>query len=141
MEKHLKAELRKLLTNRTIRDDEGWVIAAPEGSRVICRGLTDRTGYRRIEVREERVQVAYSNEEAFHMVFNALQDVGMLVNMRTRPNALCALCQFFLSKSVVLCVVPEGDGLVLIQAYTGRSLLAGLCSRMAISKLLKSMDL
>ena len=141
MEKHLKAELRKLLTNRTTLDQEGWLIAAPDGSRVICRGLTDRTGYRKIEVLEERIQVATDNEKAFHTVLRALQEMGALVNMKTRPNALCALCRFFVTKNVVLCVVPEGDGLVLIQAYTGRSALAGLCTRMAISQFVKKMDL
>ena len=141
MDKQLKTELRKLLTGRTIRDEEGWLIAVPEGSYLIFHGITDRTGYRKIKLREERIQVANDNEQAFHTVLKALQNVGLLVNMKTRPNALCALCRFFLTKSVVLCITPEGTGTVLIQAYTGRSFTAGICCRLAISKLIKEMNL
>lgn len=141
MEKQLKVELRKLLTGRTIRDEEGWLIAVPEGSYFIYHGVTDKTGYRKIKCKEERIQVADDNEKAFHTVFKALQEVGLLVNMKTKPNALCALCRFFLTKAVVLCVVPEGDGLVLVQAYTGRSFTAGICCRLAIAKLIKKMDI
>ena len=141
MEKQLTTELRKLLTGRTIRDEEGWLIAVPEGNYLLYRGVTDRTGYRKIKLKEARIQVAEDNEAAFHRVFQALQDVGILVNMKTRPNALCALCRFLLTKSVILCVVPEGDGLVLVQAYTGRSFTAGLCCRLAIAKLSKKINL
>ena len=141
MDKQLRTELRKLLTGRTIRDEEGWLIAVPEGSYLIHRGLTDRTGYRKIKLREERIQAAADNEQAFHAVLQALQEVGVLVNMRTKPNALCALCRFFLSKSVILCVTPEGAGTVLIQAFTGRSVTAGICCRLAISKLIKNLEL
>ena len=140
MEKQLKSELRKLLTGHVTRDEEGWLIAVPEGQYMIYPGAVDRTGYRKIKVLEARVQAAPSNEEAFDKVLNALQDMGSLVNMRTKPNALCALCRFFLTKAVVLCVVPEGDGLVLVQAYTGRSFTAGICCRMAISKLMKKIN-
>ena len=35
MEKQLKAELRKLLTGRTVRDEEGWLVAVPEGSYLV----------------------------------------------------------------------------------------------------------
>jgi hypothetical protein len=140
MDKQLKTELRKLLTGRTIRDEEGWLIAVPEGSYLIYHGVSDTTGYRRIRCREERVQVASDNEQAFHTVLKALMDVGLLVNMKTKPGALCALCRFFLTKTVVLCVVPEGDGLVLVQAYTGRSFIAGICCRLAIAKFIKKMN-
>lgn len=139
MERQLKSELRKLLTGRTIRDEEGWLIAVPEGQYMIYHGVIDRTGYRKIKLREERMQVADNNEEAFDKVLKALQDVGTLVNMQTKPNALCALCRFFLTKTVILCVVPEGNGLVLIQAYTGKSFTAGISCRLAISKLAKKM--
>lgn len=141
MEKHLKTELRKLLTGRTIRDEEGWLIAIPEGSYFVYHGVTDRTGYRRIKLKEKLVRLGVDNEQAFYTVLNALKSMGVLVNMETKPNALCALCRFFLTKSVVLCVVPEGDGLVLVQAYTGRSITAGICCRLAISQLIKKMDL
>ena len=140
MERQLKSELRKLLTGRTIRDEEGWLVAVPDGQYTIYHGVIDRTGYRKIKLREERIQVAPSNEEAFHKVLKALRDVGILVNMQTKPNALCALCRFFLTKAVVLCVVPEGDGLVLVQAYTGRSFTAGISCRLAISKLVKNLN-
>jgi hypothetical protein len=141
MDKQLKTELRKLLTGRTVRDEEGWLIAVPEGNYLIYHGITDRSGYGKIKCREVRVQAASDNEEAFHVVLKGLQNVGMLVNMKTKPTALCALCRFFLTKAVVLCVTPEGDGLVLIQAYTGRSLTAGICCRRAIKKLIKKMEL
>ena len=141
MDKQLKNELRKLLTGRTIRDEEGWLIAVPDGSYLIYHGVADRTGHRKIKLREERVQAGTDNEQAFHRVFDALRDIGLLVNMRTKPDALCALCRFFLTKAVILCVVPEGNGLVLIQAYTGRSITAGICCRLAISKLIKKMNL
>ena len=125
------------MTGRTIRDEEGWLIAVPEGSHFIYHGVTDRTSYRKIKHREERVQVASDNEQAFHTVLKALRDIGLLVNMKTKPDALCALCRFLLTKAVVLCVVPEGNGLVLVQAYTGRSFTAGICCRLAIAKLIK----
>lgn len=141
MEKQLKTELRKLLTGRTIRDEEGWLIAVPDGNYLIYHGITDRTGYRKIRLKEARVQAAPDNEQAFHRVLKALQDVGTLVNMKTKPNALCALCRMILTKSVILCVTPEGEGLVLIQAYTGRSLTAGLCCRLAIGKLIRKINL
>lgn len=141
MEKQLKTELRKILTGRTIRDEEGWLIAVPEGSYLLYHGVTDRTGYRKIKLKEIRMQVASDNEEAFHTVLKALQEIGVLVDLKAKPNALCALCRMLLMKSVLLCVVPEGDGLVLIQAYTGRSLTAGLCCSLAISKLTKKMEL
>ena len=141
MEKQLKTELRKLLTGRTIRDEEGWLIAIPDGNYLIYHGVTDRTGYRKIKLREERIQVAATNEEAFHVVLKALQEIGVLVNMKTMPDALCALCRFFLTKTVILCVIPEGNGLVLIQAYTGRSFTAGICCRLAIAKLIKKINL
>lgn len=141
MDKQLKTELRKLLTGRTIRDEEGWLIAIPEGQYLIYHGVSDRTGYRKIKCREERLQAAPNNEEAFHKVLAALQEVGTLVNMKAKPNALCALCRFFLTKAVILCVVPEGEGIVLIQAYTGRSFLAGICCTAAIKKLIKNMNL
>ena len=140
MDKQLKSELRKLLTGRTIRDEEGWLIAIPEHTYFIYHGVTDRTAYRKIKLREERVQVASDNEQAFYTVLKALAEVGLLVNMKTKPDALCALCRFFLTKTVVLCVVPEGDGLVLVQAYTGRSFTAGICCRLAISKLIKILN-
>ena len=88
MDKQLKTELRKLLTGRTIRDEEGWLIAVPDGQYLIYHGVTDKTGYRRIKIREERIQVAATNEEAFHLVLKALQDVGVLVDMKTMPEAL-----------------------------------------------------
>ena len=141
MDKQLKTELRKLLTGRTIRDEEGWLIAIPDGSYFVYHGVTDRTGYRKIICREERVQVAADNEQAFRTVLMALREVGLLVNMETKPDALCALCRFFLTKTVVLCVIPEGSGRVLVEAYTGRSLTAGICCKMAIAKLIKRMNL
>ena len=141
MEKELKTELRKILTGRTIRDEEGWMIAVPDGNYWIYHGVTDRTGYRKIKCRERRLHVASDNEQAFYAVMSALQDLGVLVNLQSKPEALCALCRQFVTKSVVLCVIPEGDGSVLVQAYTGRSLLAGLSCRMGIAKLVKKLNL
>ena len=140
MEKQLKTELKKLLTGRTIRDEEGWLIAIPDGNYLIYHGVPDRTGYRKIKLREERIQVAATNEEAFHLVLNALQEIGVLVNMKTMPNALCALCRVFLTKAVILCVVPESDGLVLVQAYTGRAFTAGISCKKAISDFMKKIN-
>ena len=140
MEKQLQTELRKLLTGRTIRDEEGWLIAIPDGNYLIYHGVPDRTGYRKIKLREERIQVAATNEEAFHLVLNALQEIGVLVNMKTMPNALCALCRVFLTKAVILCVVPESDGLVLVQAYTGRAFTAGISCKKAISDFMKKIN-
>lgn len=137
MEKQLRTELRKLLTGRTIRDEEGWLIAVPDGSPLLYYGVTDRTSYGKIRLMERRVQLMEDGEEAFRAVLNALQEIGILVNMQTKPSALCALCRMFLTKAVILCVTPEGNGLVLVQAYTGRSFSAGLCCRMAIKKLMK----
>ena len=141
MDKQLKTELRKLLTGRTIRDEEGWLIAVPEGSYFIYHGVTDRTGYRKIKCREERVQLDEDGETAFYKVMHALQEMGLLVNMQTKPDALCALCRFFLTKAVVLCVVPQQDGSLVAEAYTGRSFTAGICCRLAIAKLIKKMNL
>lgn len=141
MDKQLKTELKKLLTGRTIRDEEGWLVAVPDGSYFVYHGVSDITGFRKIKRRERRVRVAPDNEQAFAVVFDALKEIGLLVNMRTMPNALCALCRFFLTKTVILCVIPQGEGLVLIQAYTGRSLTAGICCKMAIAKLMQKMNL
>ena len=141
MDKKMKAELRKLLTGRTIRDEEGWLVAVPDGSYLIYHGIADRTGYRKIKYKEARVQAAPSNEEAFYKVLKALQEIGILVNMESKPTALCALCRFFLTKAVVLCVSPEEDGEVLLEAYTGRSFTAGLCCQMAMAKLVKKMNM
>ena len=140
MEKQLKTELKKLLTGRTIRDEEGWLVAVPDGNYLIYHGIADNTGFRKIKLREERIQVAASNEEAFHVVLKALQEIGVLVNMKTMPDALCALCRIFLTKAVILCVVPEGNGLVLVQAYTGRAVTAGLSCRMAIANFMKKLN-
>ena len=134
MNKQLKTELRKLLTGRTIRDEEGWLIAVPEGNHFIYHGITDRTGYRKIKVKETRMAVSTDNEKAFHMVFEALQDLGIMVNMKEKPSALCALCRVFLTRRVLLCVEPERDGNVLVQAYVGRSFTSWLCCRKLISK-------
>ena len=137
MDKQLKTELRKLLTGRTIRDEDGWLIAIPEGNYLIYHGVTDRTGYRKIKFKEKRIQIDADSEEVFRKVLKAMQDLGILVNMKTKPNALCALCRFFLTKTVILCVVPEGEGVFLVQAFTGRSFTASLCCKLAISKLIK----
>ena len=140
MEKQLQTELRKLSTGRTIRDEDGWLIAIPDGNYLIYHGIADRTGYRKIKLREERIQVAATNEDAFHLVLKALQDIGVLVNMKTKPDALCGLCRIFLTKAVILCVVPESDGLVLVQAYTGRSFTAGISCKIAISNFMKKIN-
>ena len=141
MDKQLKNELRKILTGRTIRDEEGWLVAVPEGGYLIYHGVTDFTGFRKIKHVEQQVQVASENEEAFHKVLRALQEVGLLVNMETKPDALCALCRVFLTRSVVLCVEPKTDGAVLLQAYTGRSLFSALWCRLAMMKLMKKLEL
>ena len=141
MEMQLKNELRKLLTGRTIRDEEGWLVAIPDGNYLIYHGVTDRTGYGKIKMREEIMQVAQSTQKAFQPIFRALQEIGVLVNMKSRPEALCALCRPFLTKTVILCVIPEENGMVRVQAYTGRSFLAGICCKAAIVKLEKKLGL
>lgn len=140
MEKQLKTEIKKLLTGRTIRNEEGWLIAVPDGSRFIYHGVADRTGYRKIKRREEQIKVAESNEEAFPYVLDALQEMGLLVDMKSMPSALCALCRVFLTKRVLLCILPMEDGLVLAQAYTGRSFTARLSCRLAISRFMKKIN-
>lgn len=140
MDKQLKTEIRKLLTGRTIRDEEGWLIAVPEGNYMIYHGVADSTGFRKIKQRQAHLQVAASSEAAFQPVLEALRDMGILVNMQTKPEALCALCRFFLTKAVLLCVSPEENGRVLVQAYTGRSLMAGISSRLAVRKLKKKLN-
>jgi hypothetical protein len=141
MEKQLKIELRKLLTGRTMRDEEGWLVAVPDGQYLIYHGITDLTGFRKIKQLQQQMQVAATNEEAFHKLLKALQEVGMLVNMQTKPDALCALCHVFLTRSVVLCAEPKTDGVVQLQVYTGRSLLSGLWCRLAVMKLMKKLEL
>ena len=140
MEKQLKNEIRKLLTGRTLRDEEGGLIAVPDGTRFVYHGITDRTGYRRIRLREEHIQVADSNEEAFGRVWNALREIGLPVDMKTKPTALCALCRVFLTRRVLLCVLPQEDGLVLVQAYTGRAITSRLCCRIAMSRFMKKLN-
>lgn len=140
MDKQLKTELRKLLTGRTIRDEEGWLIAVPEGNYLIYHGVADSTGFRKIKLREERVQVDADNEQAFHLVFGALQDMGILVNMETKPDALCALCRLYLTKAVIICVELEREGVLLVQVYTGRSILAGICCRRVIKNFIKNLN-
>lgn len=137
MEKEFKNELRRFLTGRTIRDAEGWLIAVPEGNHLIYHGVADHTGHRRIVARTAVLQAAQDPETAFYRVFHALQHVGILANMRSQPQALCALRRYFLTKAVILCVFPEAEGKIRIQAYTGRSILAGVYCRHAIAKLKK----
>lgn len=139
MEKQEKIEIRKLLTGRTIRDEEGWLIAIPEGNYMIYHGVADSTGFRKIIHRKTHLQVAATNEDAFHPVLESLRDMGTLVNMQTKPEALCAVCRFFLTKAVLLCVSPEENGRVRIETYTGRSLAAGILSRVAMAKLKKKL--
>lgn len=138
MEKELKNELRKLLTGRTVRDEEGVLMAVPEGSRLIYQGVSDTTGHRKILERSAVMEVARDTDAAFYQVLEALQRVGILVNMRSQPKALCALKRYFLTKAVILCVLPEQDGQIRIRAYTGRSLLAPACCSHAIAKLRKN---
>ena len=140
MEKQLKNELKKLLTGRTIRDEEGWLVAVPDGNYLIYHGITDRTGYGKITLVEERIKVADSTEKAFQPVMDALQDMGVLVDMKTLPDALCALCRVFFIKNVVLCANPEENGMIKMQAYTGRTITAALYCKFAISKFQKKLD-
>lgn len=138
MEKELKNELRKLLTGRTIRDEEGVLMAVPEGSRLIYHGVSDTTGHRKILSRSAVMEVARDTDTAFYQVLEALQRVGILVNMRSQPQALCALRRYFPTKAVILCVLPEQDGRIRIQAYTGRSLFAPVYCNRAIAQLRKN---
>lgn len=140
MEKQLKTEIRRLLTGRTIRDEEGWLIAVPEGNHFIYHGITDRTGYRKIKVKEKYIEITKRNESAFYLVLEALQNVGILVNLKGKPDALCALCRVFLTRRVLLCVEPEQDGKVLLQAYIGRSFTSPLCCRRLISRFERSIE-
>lgn len=140
MDKQLKTEIRKFLTGRTIRDKEGWLIAVPEGGPFVYHGVADGTGYRRIKVKQKRMEVAQDAEKAFYMVFEALQSIGIMANMQEKPNALCALCRVFLTRRVLLCVEPERDGIVLVQAYVGRSITSWLCCRKLISKFVRKIE-
>ena len=137
MEKQQKNEIRKFLTGRTIRDEEGWLIAVPDGSYMIYHGVSDRSGYRKIKQKQARIKLGTNNEEAFYLVLKGLQDMGILANMATMPDALCALCRMQFTKAVLLCVTPVEDGVVLAQAFTGRSLTAGISCKIAINKLIK----
>lgn len=139
MDKELKNELRKLLTGRTVRDEEGCLVAVPDGGVLIYHGVADTTGHRKIYTKEEVVQVAADPETAFYRVLDALQKVGVLVNMRSQPQALCALRRYFLTKAVILCVLPEQDGRVRVQAHTGRSLFAAACCSRAVEQFKKNL--
>lgn len=140
MEKLQKNEIRKLLTGRTVRDEEGWLIAVPDGNYMIYHGVSDRSGYGKIRQRQEQIKLASNNEDAFYLVLKGLQDMGILANMTTMPDALCALCRVHLTKAVLLCVSPVENGVVQVQAFTGRSLTAGLTCRYAINKLMKKIN-
>ena len=53
MDKQVKTELRKLLTGRTVRNEEGWLVAVPDGSYLVFHGVTDRT----IQNMKKRIRV------------------------------------------------------------------------------------
>ena len=140
MEKQQKTEIRKLLTGRTIRDEEGWLIAVPEGSYMIYHGVADPSGYRKLKQKQRRIKLPVSSEDAFYLVLKALQDMGILANMETMPDSLCALCRVHLTKAVLLCVTPVEDGVVQVQAFAGRSLTSGITCAAVIAKLIKKLD-
>ena len=141
MEKQLRKEIRKILSGRTIRDEEGWLIAVPEGYQSLYQGVTDSTGYRKIKVKgKRRIRVAENNADAFFAVLNTLQEVGELVNLQEKPDALCALCRVLLTRRVLLCVEPEEGGSVLVQAYVGRSITSWICCRKVISKFVSKLE-
>lgn len=139
MDREMKKELRKLLTGRTIRDPEGWLVAVPDAGRLIYHGASDNTG-RKIICREAILAGDRDPEKAFYRVLQALETVGLPVNMRTRPEALCALRRYFLTKGVILCATWQQDGSIHVQAYTGRSFLGSFCCVNAIRRLKAALE-
>lgn len=133
MDKEIKKELRKLLTGRTIRNENGWLEAVPDGSRLVYFGASDNMG-RRIITRSQTIVLEGEVDKVFRRILKALQETGLLVNMLTRPDALCALRRYGLTKAVIICVTPVEENGICIQAHTGKSLLAGFFCRNALNK-------
>ncbi|MDO4732964.1 MAG: hypothetical protein Q4B50_05560 [Bacillota bacterium] len=132
MDKAMQKEIRKILTGRVILQEEGWLIALPEGNPMVFHGLPDgwsSARFRKIIYREEHLQLDTSFEDAFQIVLRRLQDMGRLVYLDTIPEAISCMRRYFTSKSLLISAVPEGGGRICVRAYTGRSLFGGLSCR------------
>lgn len=138
-DKELKKEIRSLLTGRTYRNDDGLLVALPEDARFVYRGVSDNMG-RKTYSRSAELVASEDPEEAFHAVLNALQQMGILVDMRSQPDALCALKRYFLTKAVLICVTPERGDKVYVEVYTGKSFFAPLCCVLAIKRLKRLLE-
>ena len=91
MNKQLKKELKRLLSGRTILDNEGVLMALPEGQRMIFHGLTNGWSsvlFSGIAVQEYCFQLASDGAEAFSVVFPVMQRLGRLVVLSERETAL-----------------------------------------------------
>lgn len=138
MDKQRKKELRKLLTGQTIRNEEGWLVAIPDGSRLIYHGASDNTG-RRLTSHSATLALPQDmdTDTLVHTIVKCLQQMGLMVNMQTWPEALCVLKRYYLTKAVLLCVAPGDNGGLELVAYTGRSLTSAICCRRAIGQFKK----
>lgn len=135
MDKELQKELKKFLTGRVVVDEEGLLIALPEDIRFSFHGVPDgweSARFRKLVSREQRIRIAEDGESAFYVAIEALQMLGRLIHLESEPRALGCMRHYVLGKSVVLCVYPEGEGAVVVSAYTGKSLLAGASCRRAL---------
>ncbi|MBR5572399.1 MAG: hypothetical protein IKV99_07150 [Oscillospiraceae bacterium] len=125
MNRHLKKELKRLLSGRTILDNEGVLVALPEGQRMIFHGLTNGWSsvlFSGIAVQEYCFQLASDGAEAFSVVFPVMQRLGRLVVLSERETALACMRRYPLSRPVILAADHEGDGLVRLSLYTAKGL-------------------
>lgn len=133
MAKELEREIKKILMGRSMRNEEGWLVALPEDARMVFNGVVSGAGavhFRGLAVRSKVLQVPQDGEQAFQAALGAIETMGVPVDLEYQPDALCCLRRYFFGKPVLLMAVYGGYGQVTAWAYTGKRLLAGMaCGR------------
>lgn len=136
MDKGLKKELKKILSGRVIVNEDGVLTALSDNQRLIFHGLPEgweSVRFRGITKRESRLRIVQENGTPFDLVFSAMQNLGRLVELKQAPETLACIRRYVFRKPVVIAVDYEGDGVVRVTVYTGRSLLAGSSCRRGLN--------
>lgn len=135
MNKQLKRELKNILSGRTIMDNNGMLMALPEGHRMVFQGVLNGWSSVRIwgvAVQEYCFQLADDGGAAYEIVLSAMQALGRLVYLEQRDTALCCIRRYAMSRPVVLAAIHEGDGLVRLSLYTGKGAVAKMIQHRAL---------
>lgn len=135
MNKRLKKELKRVLSGRTIMDNNGVLMALPEGHRMLFQGVLSGWGsvqFWGVAVQEYCFKLADDGGEAYEIVLAAMQALGRMVYLEQRDTALCCIRRYAMSRPVVLAAIHEGDGLVRLSLYTGKGAVAKMIQRRAL---------